>query len=642
MIKRLSTFAQDHRPTNYLYFGLLLFCFFVLDLYHVILLEPSISLSSLYFLSYSLLQSLIEVGVLVFVGGLIKKRLPNLYYKFFISLTFLFLLVHFIDFILVRFMGMSFYFALDMVLDETFENFIEMLHCVGVNMNFWMIFLLPFPLLIPLLGILFYRITHKVSLKKPFTVSQKKVLTLLCIFPIALLVLDIGISPLVQREDYKTYQMTLPWKTTLFSGKKDQLKLNGPLKPIRDEKALALALQGIKFNVKKRPNIYLFIAESLRDDFLTDMTAPNLHMFKNDNYASSMSFSSGNGTHTSWYSIFHANYPFHWSYKSFQKKEEGSVPLQMLKKMGYEVHVYTSSQLKYYKLNQVMLGKDQHLADALHSFPHYGEINAADTDKAAVAKLLEDLERDEMQEGKVCLVFLDATHFNYSWPENYPTKFLPISDESTKLNIVNALSGLEEIKNRYRNSIHFVDSLFGDFLSKLVSYGLYDQSMIVFTGDHGEEFYEEGQLFHASHLSSMQTQPPIYYKLGKKKLPKDNILTSHIDIFPTLIHCVGGKSSYPEMYDGKSLFHKERDPFVITARYNGSRNPFEFFIHDGKEKVVLRFKNTKRIYHSKLLEVCAIQDENDDYLDLGPKKERLEHLSEHFSEAFEELFSKSK
>ena len=94
---------------------------------------------------------------------------------------------------------------------------------------------------------------------------------------------------------------------------------------------------------------------------------------------------------------------------------------------------------------------------------------------------------------------------------------------------------------------------------------MYDEAVIVFTGDHGEEFREEGKLFHASNLNLYQTSVPIYYKLGSKEAPKSQIrLSSHVDIFPTILHHVDGSDRLAQYFDGQSLLLDQSPRFTFS------------------------------------------------------------------------------
>ncbi len=589
--KSSKSFWQRILLINPYYFALLLIGMFAINIYHVSSLEKGWALSPVYFLTYALIESLLEVLVLVFIGNVIKTYLHKSLYYVFVSVCFLFLTLHYIDFVLVRFMDISVYYGLHWVFDESFENFLELLHLTGISISTWIFIFVGILFLIPLSAIILYGVAEKLSGRKPLKVTHKGLMKALFCLPIVLIALDMTVTPKVQRQDYHFYQKVLPWKSTLLSQDAVLIKMGRPLKKLPREVETLKKVHSVPLAVEKRPNIYLFIVESLRQDFLTEKGAGNIVEFREENIQFKKTFSSANATHPSWYSIFHSNFPLHWA-EAKKKWKSGSVPLQIFKKMGYKIHVYSAAQLKYYGLSNVMFGKGNYLADSYNVFPHYFPTQAWESDEKAVSTFIGDLDKKGSKEGNVFIFFLESTHFNYSWPEKYPVNFRPISEEKTNLRISNSLKNIELIKNRYRNSIHFMDSLFGKVLGRLKEKNLYDESVILFTGDHGEEFFEEGQLFHLSHLSSMQTEPPIYLKLGDNERARknnvDEIVTSHVDLFPTVLDYLIGFQPFT-VFDGESIFKENRSGFVITGRFNGPRRPEEFFIHNGKDKCTFRF-----------------------------------------------------
>lgn len=595
--KSSNSFWQRTLLINPYYFALLLVGMCAMNIYHVTSIEQSWTMSPVYFLSYALLQSLLEVLILVFVGSMVKTYLYKSVYYGFVSLCFLFFTLHYVDFVLLRYMDISVYYGIHWIFDESFDNFIELLHLTGISISTWIFILTSTVLLIPLFAIILYGLTGKILPKKPIKMTHKGLIKTLFCLPVGLMALDITVTPQVERQQYQYYQRILPWKSTLISKSELLIKMGRSIKKLPNEEAVLKKVHSVPIVAEKKPNIYLFIVESLRQDFLNEKTASNITVFKNENITFKKTFSSANATQISWFSIFHSSYPLYWA-EAKKKWKSGSVPLQVLKKMGYKVHVYSAAQLNYYGLSDVMFGKKHYLADSYNVFPHYFPTQAWESDVKVVDMFIKDTEKKGGKEGNIFVFFLESTHFNYSWPESYPVNFQPISEEKTHLRVSNSLKNIELIKNRYRNSIHFVDSLFGKVIGSLKENGTYDDSVVIFTGDHGEEFFEEGQLFHASHLSSMQTEPPIYMKLGNNQRAHEmgigEMVTSHVDIFPTILDYIIGKQPF-KVFDGESIFNEERSGYVVTGRFNGPRAPQEFFISNGNEKCTLRLSDKKNL-----------------------------------------------
>ncbi|HTR55743.1 MAG TPA: sulfatase-like hydrolase/transferase [Kofleriaceae bacterium] len=103
----------------------------------------------------------------------------------------------------------------------------------------------------------------------------------------------------------------------------------------------------------------------------------------------------------------------------------------------------------------------------------------------------------------------------------------------------------------YDGEIRFTDLHIGRLLDELRAKGLYDKTVVVVTGDHGEGFGEHGVYMHGYHLYSAQTKVPLIVRVPG--LPPHRSLTpaGHVDIMPTLVDLAGGVPNGDMM--GRSL-----------------------------------------------------------------------------------------
>ena len=89
----------------------------------------------------------------------------------------------------------------------------------------------------------------------------------------------------------------------------------------------------------------------------------------------------------------------------------------------------------------------------------------------------------------------------------------------------------------YRATVHRLDTLFGRTLDALRTAGLWDESVVAFTSDHGETLYRDNQLFHWTHGFQLAPEvldvPLILHAPGvaSGRFPG---VTRSIDVFPTL------------------------------------------------------------------------------------------------------------
>jgi arylsulfatase A-like enzyme len=114
-----------------------------------------------------------------------------------------------------------------------------------------------------------------------------------------------------------------------------------------------------------------------------------------------------------------------------------------------------------------------------------------------------------------------------------------------------------EVADKYRSlydgEIAYLDEQLGVLFDDLKRRGLYDQSLIVLTGDHGEEFHEHGGWWHGTTLYDEQTHVPLIIKPpqgGARGRVVDELTTS-LDIAPTII--TAAHASVPAAMQGHAL-----------------------------------------------------------------------------------------
>lgn len=635
MSKDKNPFIENQKfSINYLYYIFLFTLLVAMTTYNIFLVK-SLSYERFFFLIHALGQCVLEFSLIIFFGCLIQKHLPKICHYFYIGLLFLFFLSHPLDFILNRILDLSFWETMAFVFDENWENFMQMLYASGIPLIAWGLFFLGF-ILIPFGGVGLYLLLDKLSEKKQLHVSLSPFIQSVFCTPIFLILWDFSASVTLRPDIYHSYLNALPWKSTFIPREDLHLSFNGYLKKPQNEKEVLEKLVDFDKKAKKTPNIFLFVVESLREDFITKKTAPNLYQFKQENLHFSPSFSNANATQNSWFSLFYSTYPLYWGAIKNSSWTTGATPLRLLKKLGYKIHVFSSAELYYYNMDELIFGKSHHLADSFYMYPHHHPVKAAKSDKEATEALQSYLKNStERKEKNLFVIFLDSTHFDYSWSQDHPITFFPISGQLDYFKAHHSKNDVDKIQNRYKNAISYVDSLFLEVTNTLKKEGLYDNSVIVFTGDHGEEFYENGKLFHASHLSKVQTEVPLYFKLGtyvKEKIPS---LSSHMDIFPTIFHHLFENNVTKHIFEGNSCLDSLRFPFVLTARYNASRAPYEFFLHNGTKKLLLRFRDKKNIFSCKKLEILSLRNKDDQSLF---DEKRPDLLDYEFKKAFIELF----
>jgi arylsulfatase A-like enzyme len=111
---------------------------------------------------------------------------------------------------------------------------------------------------------------------------------------------------------------------------------------------------------------------------------------------------------------------------------------------------------------------------------------------------------------------------------------------------VNDVPASDDVRRqRYALEVAYTDRYIGALLDELERQGLYQDSLIVFTSDHGEALGEKKLFGHVERLSDELIQVPLIVKLPKSDPRRAELeraargLTSHVDLVPTILDAVG-------------------------------------------------------------------------------------------------------
>jgi glucan phosphoethanolaminetransferase (alkaline phosphatase superfamily) len=613
---------------NYLFFSFLLLFLLAITFSHFLRMNQPLSIASIYFLLYALGQALLEVFCVMLLGYALHRWMPRWTFKLYIGLSFGFLLAHFANYTLVRLMDVTLSYFFKFFFGCGLDHF--RVAFMATNLNAMMIgIIIGAIILVPIAGVAFYWATHKVSLKKPLVLSQRQIFAAVATLSLLLLTLDIIAKPYLTNGLYDKFSKTLPLGSTFLAPAPRCLPLPATVRSSRQEFQVQQRLAEQSFAIEKHPNVYLFVIETLRRDFVNPETAPHLSRFAEENLAPDSTFSNANSTHLSWFSIFHSAFPFNWT-EVRDQWTQGSAALQIFKKMGYRIRVYASADLAYFNMDQVIFGKNRQLADSIKDYSSQRQLEPCDRDALAMKAAMKDAAQEK--EGTLFIVFLDSTHSEYSTPIDFPRPFQPAAISIDYLAISRSSKDLELLKNRYRNCIHWVDHLMGNFFENLKEKGLYDEAVITVTGDHGEEFFEEGALFHGTHLNDWQTKIPLFYKFPGLAFAPAPSLSTHLDIFPSILHFLTDRENWDDYFDGQSLWAESRWPYILSVQHNGPDVPYEFTLSDGHNKIRARFLNPPLIHTIPSVELMAAERENGNEM-------AIETICDRFSGAFTRLIA---
>ena len=97
----------------------------------------------------------------------------------------------------------------------------------------------------------------------------------------------------------------------------------------------------------------------------------------------------------------------------------------------------------------------------------------------------------------------------------------------------------------YDHEIRWTDGHIGRLFDDLRRRGLWDRTVIVVTGDHGEGFGEHGIDLHGYHLYAAQTKVPLIIRVPGQPGRVATTPAGHVDVLPTLANLAGVPASPP-------------------------------------------------------------------------------------------------
>jgi membrane-anchored protein YejM (alkaline phosphatase superfamily) len=212
----------------------------------------------------------------------------------------------------------------------------------------------------------------------------------------------------------------------------------------------------------------------------------------------------------------------------------GSWLLAVMRKAGYDEHVYVSTNLTYAKTRERLLGPEPHTLDFFQAASDEGE-DPADknsNDRVAVDHTVEFIASHDWTNGpQFLLLQLDSTHYTYPFPEE-DAIFTPFSENLALPRPIETDEEARLLTNRYKNAAHYVDGQLKRVIDALKKAGVYDEMAIVLTADHGEGL-KPGFQGHAAVFEETR-HVPLILKLPGTTPGHQSQLISHRDILPTL------------------------------------------------------------------------------------------------------------
>jgi uncharacterized protein len=331
--------------------------------------------------------------------------------------------------------------------------------------------------------------------------------------------------------------------------------------PAEDRSSLAYPLYPLNCRPPARlPNIVFILIDSWRFDALDARVTPHLDAIARRSVRFMDHHSGGNATRMGVFSLFYSIPGTYWH--RILAERQGPVFVSELLKHGYDVQAFRSAPLFSPEFDRTVFAQLD--AVRLRSDGH----DAAERDEDLTRDFLSFLETRAEQTPFFALLFYDSPH-KMAFPHDYALPFRPSAGEINYLRLDNETDPTP-LLNRYRNSVHYVDGLIGRVMTALEQQGLLENSVIVVTGDHGQEFNDSGRNYwgHGSNFTRYQTGVPLILYSPTLAPGVHRHRTTHFDIVPTLLRQhIGCAAPFSTYSVGRSLFEAGGREALVLSEY---------------------------------------------------------------------------
>jgi len=342
------------------------------------------------------------------------------------------------------------------------------------------------------------------------------------------------------------------------------------------------------------PNVILITISSLRADHVSSLgyerlTTPNFDNFAKNNILFTNSFATSSWQMPAIGSIFTSLYPTQHGATHINNKLNPKVKTlaETLKKNGYyTVSFGCNPRLSAdYGFDKGFDFYDDYSVSMMLSSMSFGQEDSIEINKRRTNDLVNDAVIRWLADNTHNPFFLSVHYYDNHWdylpPPPYDTLFDPDytgdidGTEIAREPLYSNRPSDEDVKHiiaLYDDQVKQTDHDLGELLDFLKEEGRFKDSVIIVTGDHGEQFYEHG---HTSHHGIFDELIHVPLALSVPDINEPNVIDSFasgIDIMPTILDYT--KLPVPAQCKGQSLKS-------LIENKPGSKRDFIFLEYTG-------------------------------------------------------------
>lgn len=334
------------------------------------------------------------------------------------------------------------------------------------------------------------------------------------------------------------------------------------VQPHQTNKPMRYPLHPLQCTPPQKPyNIAFIFVDTWRFDMLNPTNMPNLYKFAQQSWVFNNHFSGGNSTRPGIFSIFYGIPANYWTSTKLQHIKP--VFMDKLNQYHYNLGVFASAELTLPAFNKNVFYGIRNL-----QIETPGD-NSKQRDEYTSKEFSNFITKQMQAKNKkpfFTYLFYDSAHGNCN-----SDFFAPFKPAVKTCNRAAMRPSVRQLYfNRYQNAVYFIDQQIKKDLEVLRNNGLLKNTVVVITGDHGQEYDDNhlGYWGHASNFTKYQVQTPLIIHWPNAKPQVFNYLTSHYDIVPTLLSKIFNCTTpYSDYSVGMGLFNDKPRPYLIVGSY---------------------------------------------------------------------------
>ncbi|MBW2180795.1 MAG: sulfatase-like hydrolase/transferase [Deltaproteobacteria bacterium] len=332
-----------------------------------------------------------------------------------------------------------------------------------------------------------------------------------------------------------------------LSGPEKSFRLSYPLKPLSIERP------------EKPLNIVWLVAESWRWDMLDNEIMPMTWNFSQKAYRFTNCYSGGNGTRMSIFAMFYGLYSPYWF--TFLNERRSPVIMDVVQSQNYQLGLFTSAKFSYPEFDKTVFANVPD--ESLHEYR--GGRNW-ERDRKNVSDLIDFIKNRDQSLPFMTFLFFESPHARYYFPKDSIIRDNYLEDFNYATMSLEKDIGL--IFNRYINACHHLDSQHGRILDLLKKEKLLENTIVIITGDHGEEFMEKGRWGHNSEFHEEQVKVPLVIYIPDSGSGVIDRMVSHLDVPPTIMPILGVKNDSGDYSLGHDLFGPTKRQYTVLGDWD--------------------------------------------------------------------------